>query len=53
MSAAAKRPAYKVAHIDEIPFEEGESPGTEWKPMRRFFDDRLLRHQPRQSDEGR
>ncbi len=27
-----------MAHIDEIPFEEGSSPGTEWKPVRRFFD---------------
>ena len=40
MSAAAEQPAYKVAHIDEIPFEEGNSPGTEWKPVRRFFDAR-------------
>ena len=38
MSAAADRPAYKVATIDDIPFEEGSSPGTEWKPVRRFFD---------------
>lgn len=38
MSAAADRPAYKVASIDDIPFEEGYSPGTEWKPVRRFFD---------------
>ena len=38
MSAAAERPAYKVAHINEIPFEEGESPSTEWKPIRRYFE---------------
>lgn len=38
MSAAADRPAYKVARIDDIPFEEGSSPGAEWKPVRRFFD---------------
>lgn len=38
MSATADRPAYRVAHIDDIPFEEGSSPGTEWKPVRRFFD---------------
>jgi hypothetical protein len=38
MSEAAERPAYKVAHIDEIPFEEGESPSTEWKPIRRYFE---------------
>lgn len=31
------RPAYTAAHLDEIPFEAGESPGTEWKPIRRFF----------------
>ena len=29
---------YKVAHIDDMPFEEGSSPGTEWKPVRRVFD---------------
>ncbi len=29
---------YKVVHIDELPFEEGSSPGTEWKPVRRIFD---------------
>lgn len=29
---------WKIAHVDEIPAEEGESPGTEWKPVRRFFD---------------
>ena len=29
---------YKVAHIDDMPFEEGSSPGTEWKPVRRIFD---------------
>ena len=28
---------YKVAHIDDLPFEEGSSPGTEWKPVRRIF----------------
>lgn len=38
MSDNDKRPAYVVAHINEIPFEEGDSPGTEWKPVRRFFD---------------
>ncbi len=37
MSDNGKRPAYVAAHIDEIPFEEGDSPGTEWKPIRRFF----------------
>jgi AraC-like ligand binding domain len=37
MSAAADRPAFTVAHIDDIPFEEGDSPGTEWKPIRRYF----------------
>lgn len=29
---------WKVAHIDQLPVEEGSSPGTEWKPVRRFFD---------------
>jgi len=28
---------WKAAHIDDIPFEEGESPDTEWKPIRRYF----------------
>ena len=38
MSDNGKRPAYVAAHINEIPFEEGDSPGTEWKPVRRLFD---------------
>ena len=38
MGESGKRPAYGAAHIDDIPFEEGDSPGTEWKPIRRFFD---------------
>lgn len=38
MAADAQGATWKVAHIDQIPFEEGESPGTEWKPVRRFFD---------------
>jgi hypothetical protein len=38
MGDASRRPACTVAHIDDIPFEEGESPDTEWKPIRRFFD---------------
>jgi hypothetical protein len=37
MSDPSKRPAFTAAHIDDIPFEEGESPATEWKPIRRFF----------------
>jgi hypothetical protein len=28
---------WKVAHIDDIPWEEGEGPTTEWKPVRRYF----------------
>lgn len=28
---------YRVATIDDLPFEEGASPGTEWKPVRRIF----------------
>lgn len=38
MAPDAQGASWKVAHIDEIPFEEGESPGTEWKPIRRFFE---------------
>jgi hypothetical protein len=37
MSDTGKRPAYAAAHIDDIPFEEGEPPSAEWKPIRRFF----------------
>jgi hypothetical protein len=37
MSDTVKRPAYTAVHIDDIPFEEGESPETEWKPIRRYF----------------
>ena len=37
MGDASRRPACTIAHIDDIPFEEGESPETEWKPIRRFF----------------
>ena len=38
MESGQRAATWKVAHIDEIPFEEGSSPGTEWKPVRRFFD---------------
>jgi hypothetical protein len=38
MSDTGKQPAYTAAHIDDIPFEEGTSPTTEWKPIRRYFD---------------
>jgi len=38
MAADPSGTTWKVAHIDELPVEEGESPGTEWKPVRRFFD---------------
>ncbi len=38
MAADPSGTNWKVAHIDELPVEEGESPGTEWKPVRRFFD---------------
>jgi hypothetical protein len=37
MSDTEKRPAYVAAHIDDIPFEDGEAPKAEWKPIRRFF----------------
>lgn len=29
---------WKVAHIDDIPFETNDGPDTEWKPIRRYFD---------------
>ena len=38
MDAGQQGAPWKVAHIDDIPVEEGESPGTEWKPVRRFFE---------------
>jgi hypothetical protein len=38
VDAGHKGASWKVAHLDEIPVEEGSSPGTEWKPVRRFFD---------------
>jgi len=37
MGGTTDRAAYTAAHIDDIPFEPGESPTTEWKPVRRFF----------------
>jgi mannose-6-phosphate isomerase-like protein (cupin superfamily) len=37
MSDDRQHAAYTVAHIDDLPFEPGESPDTEWKPVRRFF----------------
>ena len=37
MADDARETTYTVAHIDEMPFEEGSSPGTEWKPVRRIF----------------
>jgi len=37
MGDTADRAAYTAAHIDDIPFEQGGSPDTEWKPVRRFF----------------
>ena len=37
MSDEARGATYAVAHIDDMPFEEGSSPGTEWKPVRRIF----------------
>jgi mannose-6-phosphate isomerase-like protein (cupin superfamily) len=38
MTAPENEATYKVTHIDDLPFEEGSSPGTEWKPVRRIFD---------------
>ena len=38
MSDTDKQPAYVAANIDDIPFEDGEAPKAEWKPIRRFFD---------------
>jgi mannose-6-phosphate isomerase-like protein (cupin superfamily) len=37
MSDEVPGATYTVAHIDDMPFEEGSSPGTEWKPVRRIF----------------
>ena len=37
MADETREPSYKTAHIDDLPFEEGSSPGTEWKPVRRIF----------------
>jgi mannose-6-phosphate isomerase-like protein (cupin superfamily) len=37
MTDEAQGATYMVAHIDDMPFEEGSSPGTEWKPVRRIF----------------
>ncbi len=37
MGADTEDATWQVAHIDEIPYEEGDSPGTEWKPIRRYF----------------
>lgn len=38
MSDPTARPAYKTAHIDDLPFEiDDDYPTTEWKPVRRFF----------------
>jgi mannose-6-phosphate isomerase-like protein (cupin superfamily) len=37
MTGPENAATYKVAHIDDLPFEEGSSPGTEWKPVRRIF----------------
>jgi hypothetical protein len=37
MADTEQRPAYVAAHIDDIPFEDGEAPKAEWKPIRRFF----------------
>jgi len=37
MDEKAGDAGWKVAHIADIPFEEGESPDTEWKPIRRYF----------------
>jgi hypothetical protein len=32
-------PRYKVAHVDDLPYEiDDDYPTTEWKPVRRFFD---------------
>ena len=37
MRDEARGATYAVAHIDDMPFEEGSSPGTVWKPVRRIF----------------
>ena len=37
MSDEAQHATYRVVHVDDMPFEAGDSPDTEWKPVRRFF----------------
>ena len=37
MTDTGDRSVYVAAHIDDIPFEDGEAPKAEWKPIRRFF----------------
>ena len=38
MTADDDTRTYKVAHVDDIPFEiDAEYPTTEWKPVRRYF----------------
>jgi hypothetical protein len=37
MTGPSEGKTWKVAHIDDIPFETEEGPDTEWKPVRRYF----------------
>ncbi len=37
MTDGANAATWKVAHIDDIPFETDEGPDVEWKPVRRYF----------------
>jgi len=37
MTAPDGVPTWKVAHLDDIPFEIDNDPNTEWKPVRRYF----------------
>ena len=38
MAAPESAPTYRVAHVDELPFEiDDDYPTTEWKPLRRYF----------------
>lgn len=37
MAGADEGRTWRVAHVDDIPFEIDEDPRTEWRPVRRYF----------------
>lgn len=37
MTGPQEARTWKVAHVDDVPSEEGEGPDTQWKPVRRYF----------------